>query len=95
MELVYLPATVADFEWMRGYYSDVFPDGASKAQARFRAMERLLLQHPRIGKPTDFQGVYELVIARTPFSVIYRIVPERIEVLRIWDNRGDRSALIV
>ena len=95
MKLVYLPSTVADLQWMRTYHTRVFPDGLQKAQAQFRATQTLLQQNPRIGKQTDFPDVHELVITRTPFSVIYRLAEGQIQILRIWDNRADRSHLDV
>lgn len=95
MKLVYLPCTVSDLQWMRAYYTSVFPDGLQKAQAQFRATETLLQQNPRIGKQTDFPDVHELVITRTPLSVIYRLTDDQIQILRIWDNRADRSHLDV
>ena len=39
-------------------------------------------------------GVREFAIQRTPFSVIYRVIDDPIEVLRIRDRRGDRSGLV-
>ena len=33
-------------------------------------------------------------IHRMPFSVIYRVVDDRIEVLRIRDQRGDRAGIV-
>ena len=38
-------------------------------------------------------GIREFPIPRTPFSFIYRVVDDRIEVLRVRDQRGDRSRL--
>lgn len=93
MQLVYLPSTVEDFEWFKRYYSEVFPQGLASAQKQFFAIETLLKENPNIGRKTDFKSVRELGITRTPFSIIYRVKTNRIEVLRIWDNRRDRSNL--
>jgi len=94
MKLVYLPSTIADLEWMRTYNTRVFPSGLQKAQVQFRATEKLLLDHPHIGKVTDYPDTYELVITRTPFSIIYRLSDDQIQILRIWDNRADRTNLM-
>ena len=39
----------------------------------------------------EMAGVRESSSTRPPFSFICRVVNDRSEVLRIWDQRGDRS----
>lgn len=94
MKLVFLPATRADLVWMRIYYTRTFPDGARwAAEAYVRACD-LVRDHPAIGRPVvGMAGIRELLIPRTPFSFIYRVTEDRIEVLRVWDQRGDRTRL--
>ena len=95
MNLVFLPSTRSDLLWMRTYYTSVFPAGAKRAAEHYRMSCRAIGENPRIGRPVeDFPGVREFTIQRTPFSVIYRVIDDRIEVLRIWDQRGDRSDLV-
>ena len=79
MQLVYLPSAVGDLLWLRHYYTRVFPEGAAAARARVLAMERLILDNPHIGRPTH-RGVRRLQITRTPFFVLYRVAPDRIEI---------------
>ena len=52
-------------------------------------MEKLLQEHPLVGHETHRDDVREFSLANIPFSVIYRPQPHRIEVLRMWDERGD------
>ena len=33
------------------------------------------------------KSVRELFIPRTPFTLIYRVAPKQIEILRLWDGR--------
>ena len=61
------------------------------ALAQFDAIAVLLLVNPFLGKRYQ-NDTREMVIYRTPFYYIYRIVDTRIEVLRIWDNRQDSLA---
>ena len=91
MKIVYLASTKADIEWMRRYYSSIFPAGAKRAREHFRACEKMLEQNPLIGHQSDIAGVRELVVAHTPFVFVYRVAAERVEVLRGWDGRGERS----
>ena len=95
MNLVFLPSTLSDLSWMRTYYTSVFPPGAKRAAEHFRMTCSVIRENPLVGHPVeDMPGVREFAIQRTPFSVIYRVIDNRIEVLRIWDQRGDRSRLL-
>jgi len=88
MRIVYLPSTRPDLLWFRQYYQVVFTEGDAQARVHFHAMQRLLISNPYIGRKVDGQqNVRELQIARTPFSVIYRVTTNQIEVLRVWDSR--------
>jgi toxin ParE1/3/4 len=93
MRLVYLPSTRGDLRWLRHYYARVFPEGAAAARAHVLAVERLILDNPHIGRPTHSPEVRRLQIARTPFFLLYRVVADRIEVLRVIDGRSFDSLL--
>ncbi|PTM94306.1 type II toxin-antitoxin system RelE/ParE family toxin [Mycoplana dimorpha] len=93
MEIVYLPSAVADLQWMRLYYSRVFPQGARRARQHLLATERLLADNPYAGEATGIADVREFPIRRTPFSIIYRVRSRRLEILRVWDQRGDPHKL--
>ena len=94
MKLVFLPSTLSDLAWMRSYYMQVFPDGARRAAEQYRRASRIVRDNPRAGHPVeDIPNVREFSIPCTPFSFIYRLADDRIEVLRVWDQRGDRSRL--
>ncbi len=91
MNIVYLESARDDLLWMRQYYESVFPEGRSRAQKQFHTVENLLLANPFIGHETHRKNVREFSIPKTPFSFIYRVRPERIEILRVWDERQDPS----
>ena len=95
MKIVYLPSARDDLAWMRTYYTRVFPEGSARARAHFRSGERMLAGNPELGRTTDVATVRELQVARTPFSIIYRVNSGRIEVLRVlgWPGRAERSAM--
>ncbi len=56
---------------------------------------RLLQSHPEMGRPGRMPGSRELVIGRTPFIVVYRVMPGRVEILNFlhgaqkWPPDGD------
>ena len=89
MQIVYLSSTRADLLWLRRYYEQIFPEGRTRAKKQFRSMESLLMANPQIGHPTHRNDVREISIPRTPFSYIYRLKEDRIEILRIWDERQE------
>ena len=88
MKLVFLPSTAQDIAWFRYYYRSVFPAGDRNARQHLKAMQELLAANPYIGHPSPgHDGVRELHVTKTPFSLIYRVTETRIEVLRLWDER--------
>ncbi len=79
---------------MRTYYASIFPEGAKRAAEQFGRVCEVIRENPLIGHPVaEIAGVREFSVPRTPFSFIYRIIDDRIEVLRVWDQRGDLSKL--
>jgi len=94
MQIVYLESAVNDIKWMRLYYSKIFPSGKKQASVQIKTAEQIIINHPHIGQLFDNEkNIRELVINKTPFSVVYRINNDRVEILRLWDQRGNRSQL--
>lgn len=88
MRIVFLESAARDLEWFRHYYRSVFPEGSQKARHHFKAALKTVSANPYAGRPGDTSPqVRELSIPRTPFILIYRVTPARIEVLRLWDTR--------
>jgi plasmid stabilization system protein ParE len=87
VEIVYLPSTRDGLAWLRRYHATVFPAGSARAKRQFHAVERLLREHPEAGHPTPVEGVRRLVIPKTPFTRVYRVTAERIEILEVRDDR--------
>ena len=56
MRIVYLKSARRDLAWLRHYYEQVFPPGATAAQQRFRACEALLLGNPTLDAPSGPKG---------------------------------------
>jgi plasmid stabilization system protein ParE len=74
--------------WFRNYYSTVFNDGGKRARIQYRKSLQAILNNPHIGRLTDEQNmVREYAIIRTPFSIVYFVHNDTIEILHIWDNR--------
>lgn len=92
MKIVFLESSGPDLAWFRFYYQSVFPEGSRRAGQQFKALQATLAANPYAGHPSDTgQAVRELSIPRTPFTLIYRVTPQQIEVLRLWDTRRGAS----
>jgi len=89
MQIVFLPSSLDDLAWFKKYYVTVFPDGADKANSQFLAIQQLLIEDPYIGVQNErFDEIRELKIPRIPFTAIYRVKNDRMEILRILDERS-------
>jgi plasmid stabilization system protein ParE len=93
MKVIYLRSALPDLVWMRRYYSRVFPQGAKQAQYQLNATKRLISEHPEIGHLAIVEGLLEFPVLKTPFTIVYRIRPSRIEILRIRDQRQSPDRL--
>jgi len=89
MKIVFLRSSEPDLSWFGHYYRSVFPEGRRNAQREMSATLQKLSVHPEIGpKEADAQS-RRLVILRTPFALIYRVTQDRIEILRVRDDRAN------
>ena len=77
---------------MRQYYASVFPAGEKPAQTAIKAAIVLLQDNPLAGRPSDkIDGLRELAIRRTPFTFIYRVTADCVDIIRIKDQRSVAS----
>ncbi|MEP5757789.1 MAG: type II toxin-antitoxin system RelE/ParE family toxin [Litoreibacter sp.] len=92
MQTKFLDGTKADLRWFKQYYSQVFPAGRTKADQQYRALLIFLKSQPYIGRPNEeWPGVFEYVLPRIPFTVLYRINDETIEIMRLYHQRSEFS----
>lgn len=79
-----------DLRWFKTYYIKAFPEGKATADKRFIAVQQLLKANPYIGHPSEkIEGAREHRVLRTPFNFLYRVLDDRIEILRVLDTRSD------
>ena len=89
MTIVFLPGALADLRWFHRYYTQRFPAERDNASRRLRAVLALLGDHPRIGRAVDGEaGLRSYPVPRTPFTVLYRARSDRLEILRVYDQRS-------
>lgn len=90
MRLLFLAQAKHDLRWFKRYYIDAFPEGRKKTDEQFLRAQQLLSANPHIGHLSEkVEGARELHIRRTPFTFIYRPFKDRIEILRVVDERSD------
>lgn len=88
MKVFFLRSAEPSVKWFVRYYASVFPAGALRASDRMeQALERLGA-NPMIGSALSNRGLREYSITKTPFSLIYRVTDERIEILQLRDQRA-------
>jgi toxin ParE1/3/4 len=71
---------------LRAAYDYVAEDSVTAAEAlldRIFAVVERLEQYPRMGRGGRVDGTRELVIAGTPFVVVYRVGPKRVDVIAV------------
>ncbi|MBI2718500.1 MAG: type II toxin-antitoxin system RelE/ParE family toxin [Rhizobiales bacterium] len=90
MKLVYLASCHADITWVQEYYLAVFPEGGKSGWRQIIRMQAFLKSNPHIGHPIDNLGLRKISIPKTPFSFVYRIKGDVIQVVRLWDSRAKR-----
>lgn len=89
MEIRFLRSAASDIAWMRYYYRSVFPEGSQAARKNYHAARLALTASPHIGHSVeDADGIREYHIPRTPFSFVYRVNRDHIEVIRVLDKRS-------
>lgn len=87
MAIVWSPDAVQDLVELRAHIAEDNPRAAIQMVQRIvDVVERLLPTQPAMGRPGRVAGTRELVIARTPYLVPYRVVGTRIEVIRVYHS---------
>ena len=81
--LEWLPATQRDFDDLVDYIAVDHPVAAIEQGDEIEAQVSMLMKHPRMGRPGRVKGTRELVVARTPYIVAYRIKGKAIQILRV------------
>jgi toxin ParE1/3/4 len=85
MTIVWSPEAIQDLISLRAYIAEESPAGARRVVLRIlHNVEHLLPDNPHIGRPGRVPGTRELVIARTPYIVPYRVLGDAIQILRVY-----------
>lgn len=89
MKIIFLATSHNDLRWFKRYYVSVFPQGRKKADQRYLAILNLLRENPMVGHPSEtVSDAREFHISRTPFTFLYRVTKDYIEIMRVIDGRS-------
>ena len=84
MKPVWSPEAIDDLIALGAYIADDDNAAAQRIALRITdTVEKLLSENADIGRPGRVPGTRELVIARTPFTVPYRLQGEVLQILRV------------
>lgn len=87
MIVVWAPRAVAHLRALRQYIAQHNPDAAADtASALLTAVDRLS-QLPNLGRPGRLSDTRELVVPRTPYVIVYRMRPGRLDILAVFHGR--------
>ena len=92
MKIVFLAKAKTDLRWFKRYYMSVFPQGRENADQHYFVLLKILRSSPMIGEPAqDAPNARQHPIKNTPFTVLYRVQPDCIEIMRVLDQRSGFS----
>jgi toxin ParE1/3/4 len=84
VRLIWSTQAIEDLRALQSYIEIDNPAAARRIILRIiECVETMIPENPRIGRPGRVPGSRELVVARTPYIVPYRLRRETIEVLGV------------
>ena len=85
MNIVWSPEAIEDLASLRAYIAEDNPAAARRVVLHLiQNVEQLLPDNPQIGRTGRVPGTRELVVAKTPDIVPYRIQRTTIQILRVY-----------
>jgi toxin ParE1/3/4 len=94
MRIVWADSARLDFDKAIAFTKTEGPKGARRIGDRIVEAVALLEQFPELAQASRHRGLRQLVVARTPYIVVYRIHEDRVEIRAvIHTNRGAASSL--
>lgn len=86
MKLIWSPEARVDLREMVLYLADKNPYAARVLYERIRNVATELVRSPYMGRPGRVPGTHEFVISDTPYILPYQVLPDRIEILRVYHS---------
>ena len=94
MTLVWLPFASRDLASIAEYY-----EAAASAPLASQVIQQIirsasaLIENPHLGRPSEsVEGIHELHVPRLPYLLPYRVIDDRVEILRVFHEAQDRPS---
>jgi toxin ParE1/3/4 len=83
MEIIWRRVALSDLEGIRRYIAQENPWAGTRVQIMIRNAVEQLADYPNLGRSGRVEGTRELVIAGTPYIVVYRVLDNRLRILSV------------
>ncbi len=83
-------AAIRDLGEIRAYIAADDPAVARKVVAILDRSIMLIVERPRIGRPTAVPDIREWSVSGLPYVIPYRIAADAIEIVRVYHTRRQR-----
>ena len=87
MKVQWTNAAIDDLVDLRLTIAESSPQAAAEVATRILDAVDIILQYPDLGKVGRAKGTHELVIASTPYLLVYRRFRSKIQLLRVLHGR--------
>ena len=91
VEIVWSPVARARLREIHAFVALDKPDAAGRLATRIVAIVEALKAQPRLGRSGSEPGVRELVVAGTPYVILYRVRGNRVTISTIWHGAQRRN----
>ena len=91
VEIVWSALARTRLREIRDYIARDKPEAAERLAMRIVVMVEALRNHPYLGRAGAEPGIRELVIASTPYIILYRVQGERVIISTIWHGAQRRE----
>ena len=91
VEIVWSALARTRLREIRAYVARDKPEAAERLAIRIVAMVEALRNHPYLGRVGAEPGIRELVIGRTPYIALYRVLGQRVVISTIWHGAQRRE----
>ena len=90
VEIVWSPLALARLREIYAFVALDKPKAAERLATRIVAIVETLRTHPHLGRVGVEPGVRELVIGGTPYTILYRVLGDRVLICTIWHAAQER-----
>ncbi|MGA7792167.1 MAG: type II toxin-antitoxin system RelE/ParE family toxin [Candidatus Acidiferrales bacterium] len=91
VEIVWSALARTRLREIRAFVARDKPEAAARLALRIVAMVEALRNHPLLGRVGAEPGIRELIIASTPYIVLYRVHGRRVIINTIWHGAQRRG----